>query len=197
MAEEGDKKNEFRVSGEDLLKRVKDLIREGNVRRIIIKDEQGKTYLEIPLTLGVVGVVLAPVLAAIGALAALAGNFTIEIVKRDEKGGERARRSRNPSRSPRCCRPSPSRCIGPGWTAPGTRPSPAARPRWRRGWAGGSPPGTATSRGGPWRCSPLARSPAGDCASCRAGAPRSFPKAARTPAWRCFWRKPAAAPGSP
>ena len=86
--EEGDKSNEFRVRGEDLLKKIKDLIREGNVRRIILKDEQGKTYLEIPLTFGVVGVVLAPVLAAIGALAALAGNFTIEIVKRDEKGGE-------------------------------------------------------------------------------------------------------------
>jgi hypothetical protein len=88
MAEEGDKKNEFRVRGEDLLKKIKDLIREGNVRRIIIKDEQGKTYLEVPLTLGVVGVVLAPVLAAIGALAAMAGNFTIQIVKRDESGGD-------------------------------------------------------------------------------------------------------------
>jgi hypothetical protein len=88
MAEEGEKKNEFRVSGEDLLRKVKDLIREGNIRRIIIKDEKGKTYLEIPLTFGVVGVVLAPVLAAIGALAAMAGNFTIQIVKRDEKGGE-------------------------------------------------------------------------------------------------------------
>ena len=51
MAEEGGKKNEFRVSGEDLLKKVKDLIHEGNIRRIIIKDEQGKTYLEIPLLL--------------------------------------------------------------------------------------------------------------------------------------------------
>jgi len=88
MAEEGDKKNEFRVSGEDLLRKVKDLIREGNIRRIIIKDEQGKTYLEIPLTFGVVGVVLAPVLAAIGALAAMAGNFTIQIVKRDEHAGQ-------------------------------------------------------------------------------------------------------------
>ncbi len=86
MAEEG--KNEFRVRGEDLLKKVKDLIREGNIRRIIIKDEQGKTYLEIPLTVGVVGVILAPVWAAIGALAAMAGNFTIQIVKRDEKSGE-------------------------------------------------------------------------------------------------------------
>jgi len=86
--EEGDKKNEFRVRGEDLIKKIKDLIREGNIRKIIIKDEQGKTYLEIPLTLGVVGVVLAPVWAAIGALAAMAGNFTIQIVKRDEKSGE-------------------------------------------------------------------------------------------------------------
>jgi hypothetical protein len=86
MAEEGDRKNEFRVSGEDLLKKVKDLLREGNIRRIIIKDEQGKTYLEIPLTFGVVGVVLAPIWAAIGALAAMAGNFTIQIVKRDDRG---------------------------------------------------------------------------------------------------------------
>ena len=87
MAEEGGK-DQFRVRGEDLLKKVKEVIREGNIRRIIIKDEQGKTYLEIPLTFGVVGVVLAPVWAAIGALAAMAGNFTIQIVKRDEKGGE-------------------------------------------------------------------------------------------------------------
>ena len=86
MAEEG--KGEFRVRGEDLLKKIKDLVHEGNVRRIIIKDEHGKTYLEIPLTVGVVGVLLAPVWAAIGALAAMAGNFTIQIVKRDEKGGE-------------------------------------------------------------------------------------------------------------
>ncbi len=86
MAEEG--KGEFRVRGEDLLKKIKDLVHEGNVRKIIIKDEHGKTYLEIPLTVGVVGVVLAPVWAAIGALAAMAGNFTIQIVKRDEKGGE-------------------------------------------------------------------------------------------------------------
>jgi hypothetical protein len=84
MAEESDKKNEFRVSGENLLRKVKDLIREGNIRRIIIKDEQGKPYLEIPLTFGVVGVVLAPVLAAIGALAAMAGNFTLQIVKREQ-----------------------------------------------------------------------------------------------------------------
>jgi hypothetical protein len=86
MAEEGGKKDEFRVSGEDLLKKIKDLIREGNVRRIIIKNEQGKTYLEIPLTFGLIGAALAPIWAAIGALAAVAANFTIQIVKRDDPG---------------------------------------------------------------------------------------------------------------
>jgi hypothetical protein len=81
MAE--DLKSEFRVKGEDLVRRVKDVVHEGNVRRIIIKDEQGKTYFEIPLTLGVVGAVLMPVWAAIGAVAALASNFTIEVQKRE------------------------------------------------------------------------------------------------------------------
>jgi hypothetical protein len=75
--------SEIRVKGEDLLRKVREVIREGNVRRLIIKDEQGKTYLEVPLTLGVVGLVLAPVWAALGALAAMAANFTIEIQKRE------------------------------------------------------------------------------------------------------------------
>ena len=74
---------EMKVKGEDLLKKVKELIHEGNIRRIIIKDENDKPYIEIPLTLGVVGVVIAPVLAAVGALAALASNFTIEIQKKE------------------------------------------------------------------------------------------------------------------
>ena len=77
------KKNEFKVKGEELLKKIKELIHEGNVRRIIIKNEEGKTYLEIPVTVGVVGVILAPVLAAIGAIAALATNFTIEVIRKE------------------------------------------------------------------------------------------------------------------
>ena len=81
MAE--DLKSEFRVKGEDLIRKIKDVMHEGNVRRIIIKDEQGKTYFEVPLTLGVVGAVLMPVWAAIGAVAALASNFTIEVQKRE------------------------------------------------------------------------------------------------------------------
>jgi hypothetical protein len=75
--------NEFKVKGEELLKKVKDLIHEGNIRKIIIKDDKGHPYMEIPLTLGVVGALIAPVLAAVGALAAMASNFNVEIVKND------------------------------------------------------------------------------------------------------------------
>lgn len=68
---------EFKVNGDSLISKIKEIIHEGNVRRIIIKDEKGNTYIEIPLTVGIVGVVLLPVWAAIGAIAALAANFTI------------------------------------------------------------------------------------------------------------------------
>ncbi|MCK4287569.1 MAG: DUF4342 domain-containing protein [Bacteroidales bacterium] len=78
-------KNEFKVKGEELLKKIKELIHEGNVRKIIIKNEEGKTYLEIPVTIGVVGAIIAPVLAAVGAIAALAANFKIEVIKREDQ----------------------------------------------------------------------------------------------------------------
>lgn len=74
---------EVKVKGEDLLKKVKELIHEGSIRRIIIKNEKGGPYVEIPLNLGVVGMVFAPVLAAVGAIAALASNFTIEVQKKE------------------------------------------------------------------------------------------------------------------
>ena len=77
---EPDKGNEFRVRGEEMIKKVKEIVHEGN----IIKDDKGNPYVEIPLSFGVVGAVVAPVLAAIGALAALASNFTIEVVRKDE-----------------------------------------------------------------------------------------------------------------
>jgi hypothetical protein len=70
---------EFQVTGEMLLAKIKELIHEGNIRRIIIKDENGKTIVDIPLTFGVVGVVLAPQLAALGAIAALVTKATIVI----------------------------------------------------------------------------------------------------------------------
>jgi hypothetical protein len=72
---------EFKVSGGEILNKVKELIHEGNIRRIILKDEDGKTFLEIPLTVGIIGAALAPVLAAIGAIAALVSKLTIVVEK--------------------------------------------------------------------------------------------------------------------
>ncbi|MEX2534002.1 MAG: DUF4342 domain-containing protein [Trueperaceae bacterium] len=73
---------EFKVTGDRVIGKVKELIREGNVRRIIIKNEESKTLLEIPLTIGVVGTLLLPVWAALGALAALVANLTIGVERR-------------------------------------------------------------------------------------------------------------------
>jgi hypothetical protein len=81
---EAQNKSEFKVKGEELLSKVRELLREGNVRKIIIKNEKGETYLEIPVTIGVIGAILAPVFAAVGALAALAANFTIVVEKKEE-----------------------------------------------------------------------------------------------------------------
>ncbi len=69
----------FRVPGENLLKKVKALIQEGNIRRVTIRDREGKTIMEFPLTVGVVGAALAPILAAVGALAALVSECTISV----------------------------------------------------------------------------------------------------------------------
>jgi hypothetical protein len=75
---------EFKVNGEDLLKKVKDIIKEGNVRRLTVRDKEGKDLIVLPLTIGVVGIAFAPVLAAIGAIAALVTECTI-VVEREEK----------------------------------------------------------------------------------------------------------------
>jgi hypothetical protein len=72
---------EFRVDGEKLVAKIKELIHEGNIRRVIIKDKDGKTMMEIPVTFGVVGALLAPQLAAIGAIAALLTEATIVVEK--------------------------------------------------------------------------------------------------------------------
>ena len=76
---ENTSKESFSIDGESLLKKVKELIEEGNVRKISIHDKAGDELMSFPLTIGVVGVVLAPVLAAIGALAALIGECTITV----------------------------------------------------------------------------------------------------------------------
>jgi len=85
MEEENFKKEEFKVSGEDLLKKVKEIVKAGNVRRIIIKNEEGKSLIEFPLTFGIVGAVLLPMWAAIGAVAALVTNCTIIVEKNESK----------------------------------------------------------------------------------------------------------------
>ncbi len=79
------KTEEFHINGEELLAKIKDLIHEGNIRRIIIKNKEGKTLIEFPMTLGVVGAVLAPTLAAVGAVAALIGEATVVVEKQAQK----------------------------------------------------------------------------------------------------------------
>lgn len=74
---------EFKVDGEGVLKKIKEIIKEGNARRIIIKSEEGKTIVEVPLTVGAVGAIIAPALAAVGAIAALVTKCTIVVEKRD------------------------------------------------------------------------------------------------------------------
>ena len=69
----------YEVAGDDLLSKVKEIIHEGNVRRIIIKNEEGKQLIEVPLTVGVVGAVLLPVWAAIGVIAAIVTSASIEV----------------------------------------------------------------------------------------------------------------------
>lgn len=80
-----EQQEEFKVNGEELLAKVKELIKQGNVRRLIIKSKDGKTLIEVPLTAGVVGgaalVLLAPVLAAVGAIAALVTECTVVVVR--------------------------------------------------------------------------------------------------------------------
>lgn len=75
---------EFKIAGDQVLKKVKELIKEGNIRKVILKNEKGKTLVEFPLTIGVVGVALLPIWAAIGTVAALVANMTIVVEKRQE-----------------------------------------------------------------------------------------------------------------
>lgn len=79
-----DQVEEFKVKGDELLGRIRELIKEGNVRRLTIKNSDGKTMLEIPLTIGVVGALIAPVAAAIGAVAALVTECTVTVSREDE-----------------------------------------------------------------------------------------------------------------
>ncbi len=75
--------DEFKVKGKELIDKVEELIKEGNARRIIIKDDKGNTFIEIPVTIGVLGAMFAPILTAVGALAGMAANFTVEVIRKD------------------------------------------------------------------------------------------------------------------
>ncbi len=79
---EQSKRETFKVSGDELLSKIKEIIKEGNARKVIIKNEKDVTIMEFPLTIGAVGIVLAPLLAAVGAIAAIATDCTIEVEKR-------------------------------------------------------------------------------------------------------------------
>ena len=82
---------EVQVLGRDLVDKIRELVHEGNVQRIVVKDEHGNTFLEIPVTVAAVGVILAPILAALGALSAMVAKFTIVVVRSEPKppqGGE-------------------------------------------------------------------------------------------------------------
>ncbi len=81
MADDNVKKEEFKIDGDKLVAKIKELVHEGNIRRVIIKSEDGKSLLEIPLTIGVAGAVLLPIWVALGAIAALAAKYTIVVEK--------------------------------------------------------------------------------------------------------------------
>jgi hypothetical protein len=84
MSSERFRTEEFRVSGEELLAKIKQLMHEGSIRRIVIKNKEGGTFMEIPLTVGVVGALLVPTLAAVGALAALVTEATVIVEKAED-----------------------------------------------------------------------------------------------------------------
>ena len=85
MSEQKTRTEEFQAQGEEILTKVKEIVRQGNIRRISIKNEEGKTIVDIPLTVGVVGALLLPQFAALGAIAALVTNCTIRVEKTEEE----------------------------------------------------------------------------------------------------------------
>lgn len=88
MADEKTRTEILSINGEDLVSTIKKLVHEGNIRRIAIENKDGKTLLEVPLTLGVVGVLLLPTLAALGALAAIVTECKIVVERIDEESAE-------------------------------------------------------------------------------------------------------------
>jgi len=79
-----DIKEEFKVKGSELLSKIKELIEEGNVHRIIVKDDKGGKFIDIPVNIGIVAVVLAPFMALIAAVAVYSSTLTIEVIRKEE-----------------------------------------------------------------------------------------------------------------
>jgi hypothetical protein len=77
--------NKFNLSFDEFLKKLEDLIKEGNLRRIIVRDQNGEKYIEMPLLVGFIGSLAAPYITLIGVLAGVAAKFTVEIIKKDEQ----------------------------------------------------------------------------------------------------------------
>ena len=82
--QQADGRERYKVAGERVVEKLKELLHEGNVQHVVIKNDEGKTLLEIPVTIGVAGALLAPVWAAVGAMAAVVTNCTIEIERQDD-----------------------------------------------------------------------------------------------------------------
>ena len=76
---------EFKVKGKDLLNKIKEIIHEGNIRNITVKDESGKVLVKLPLTLGVIGALIAPMIIAVGTVGLLIGNYIITVERKEEK----------------------------------------------------------------------------------------------------------------
>ena len=85
-AEESAKREQHRVPGDRVVEKIRELLREGNVRHVVIKNDEGRTLIEFPVTLGVAGALLLPVWAAVGAVAAVVGNCSIEVERVDAEG---------------------------------------------------------------------------------------------------------------
>jgi len=98
MDELGRVYEEFKVRANELADKVKELIHEGNVRRVIIKDPQGVTFMEIPLSVATIGVIAAPIVAAVGVIAAALSHFTV-VVERAERGAGPQRAAASSSRT--------------------------------------------------------------------------------------------------
>ena len=99
MAEEKVWTERVKVQADALREKVEELIREGNVRRIIVKNSEGQTVMELPLTIGIVGAVAAPMLAAVGAVGGVAARWSLEIERRDQPAQKTASKKSSAKRS--------------------------------------------------------------------------------------------------